>query len=70
MDVLNNVLFEMWRDFKDIVKRIVDCYYVVFSFVNVGMIIYGFDVKMLFNFNDKILNNYEVKCIVDKVFLV
>ena len=70
MDASNNVSPEMWRDFKDIVKRTVDRYHVAPGSANVGMVTYGLDAKMLFNFNDKIPNNYNVKRIVDKATLV
>lgn len=62
----------MWRYFKDFVKRMVDCYYVVLRVVNIGMIIFGNIVYEWFNFNilfDEILNNYEVKCFVDRVII-
>ena len=70
VDASSNVSPEMWRDFKDIVKRTVDRYHVAPSSANVGMVTYGVDAKMLFNFNDKIPNNYEVRRVVDKAPLV
>lgn len=70
VDASSNVSPEMWRDFKDIVKRTVDRYHVAPRSANVGMVTYGNNARMLFNFNDELPNNYEVKRAVDKVPLV
>lgn len=72
MEVLESVIFELWIDFFNIVKRIVDCFYILLSVVNVGMILFGDSSKVVFNFNilfDEVFNNYEVKRFVYKVIL-
>lgn len=70
VEASNNVSPKMWRDFKDIVKRTVDRYHVAPRSANVGMIAYGNIATMVFDLNDRILNNYEVKRVVDKASLV
>ena len=70
VEASNNVSPQMWRDFKDIVKRTVDRYHVAPRSANVGMITYGNIATMVFDFNDRILNNNEVKRVVDKASLV
>lgn len=70
VEASNNVSPKMWRDLKDIVKRTVDRYHVAPRSANVGMITYGNIATMVFDFNDRILNNYEVKRVVDKASLV
>ena len=59
----------MWRYFKDLVKRTVDRYHVAPRAANIGMITFGNTAYEWFNFNtlpDEILNNYEVKRLVDR----
>lgn len=72
VEASNNVSPEMWRNFRDIVKRTVDRYHVAPRSANVGMVSYGNNAFEVFNFNtlaDEILNNYEVKRLVDKATL-
>lgn len=62
----------MWRYFRDVVKRTVGRYHVAPRSVNVGMITFGNYAYEWFNFNtlaDEILNNYEVKRLVDRAAL-
>lgn len=69
----DNVSPQMWRNFKDIVKKTVDRYHVAPRSANVGMISYGNKSFEVFNFNtlpDEILNNYEVKRLVDRATLI
>lgn len=70
VEASNNVSPKMWRDLKDIVKRTVDRYHVAPRSANVGMITYGNIATMVFDFSDRILNNYEAKRVVDKASLV
>lgn len=68
----DNVSPEMWRNFKDIIKKTVDRYHVAPRSANVGMVSYGNKSREVFNFNtlpDEILNNYEVKRLVDRATL-
>lgn len=68
----DNVSPEMWRNFKDIVKKTVDRYQVAPRSANIGMISYGNKSFEVFNFNtlpDETMNNYEVKRLVDKATL-
>ncbi|XP_022806051.1 uncharacterized protein LOC111343164 [Stylophora pistillata] len=68
VEASDNVTPQMWRYFKDLVKRTVDRYHVAPRAANIGMIAYGNTAYEWFNFNtlpDEILNNYEVKRLVD-----
>ena len=72
VDSSDNVSPEMWRNFKNIIKKTIDRYHVAPRSANVGMVSYGNKSFDVFNFNtlpDEILNNYEVKRLVDRATL-
>lgn len=69
MEASENVTPEMWTSFLDIVKRTVDRFHVAPRSANVGMVSFGTNATVVFNFNslpDETLNNFEVKRLVDK----
>lgn len=72
VEASDSVTPEVWTDFLGIVKRIVDRFQVAPQSVNVGMVTFGTNATVVFNFNslpDEILNNYEVKRLVDTATL-
>lgn len=72
MESSDNVTPDMWSDFKGIVKRTVDKFHVSPRSVNIGMVSFGNNSNAVLTFNtlpDELLNNYEVKRLVDKATL-
>ena len=72
VEASDNVAPEMWTDFLNIVKRTVDRFQVAPRSANVGMVTFGTNGAVVFNFNslpDELLNNNGVKQFVDKATL-
>lgn len=72
VEASDNVTPELWTNFLNIVKRTVDRFHVAPRSVNIGMVTFGDTSNVVFNFNtlpDEILNNFEVKRLVDKATL-
>ena len=63
---------DMWTNFLNTFKKTVDQFHVAPRSANIGMVSFGTNATVVFNFNslpDEILNNYEVKRLADKATL-